>query len=97
MKSPSSASQFFVSRFLSWGACLWPTLLLAHPGHYHPEETDEFDFLRATFFHSHGALDYLVGVVFLVSLACCFLSGKPAVRLAGLAAAVGSLAAIPLF
>ena len=54
--------QAAASRLLVWSVCLMPSVLMAHPGQYHPDETDEFDFLRASFFHMHGALE--------LSLAC---------------------------
>ena len=64
---------------------------MAHPGHYHPDETDEFDFFRATFFHTHGALEYvLAGLVVTSIMVFCF-NRKPAVRLGALVMAVGSL------
>jgi hypothetical protein len=95
--SPSQQHQAQFSRTISGLLGLWPTLLLAHPGHYHPEETDEFDFFKATFFHSHGALDLVLAVVFLASLAGYFFGGKPVIRLASIATAVSALVAIPLF
>lgn len=96
-RSPSQQHQVRFSRTLSGFLGLWPTLLLAHPGHYHPEETDEFDFFKATFFHSHGALDLLLALVFLVSLVGFLFGGKPAIRLASIAMAMAALVAIPLF
>ena len=71
-------------------------MLFAHPGHYHPDETDEFDFLRTSFLHSHGALDYLLAAVVVASLAVALLSGRPNVRIGALAAALGSLALLPI-
>ncbi len=84
------------ARLLSAAVCLFPTLLLAHPGHDHPDETDEFDFLRASFLHSHGALDYLVAAVIATSLAVVVFHGKPVVRLGALVAAMGSIALLPI-
>lgn len=89
--------QRFSTRLFVLLVVLCPALLQAHPGHYHPEETDEFDFLRTTFLHSHGAVDYLVAVVFLSSISCLIFSGKRSVQLAGLAAVIGSLVLLPLF
>jgi hypothetical protein len=71
-------------------------MLFAHPGHYHPDETDEFDFLRAAFFHSHGALDYILAGLFLSSVAVAWLHRKPAVRISALVAALGSLCLLPV-
>jgi hypothetical protein len=85
-----------VSRLVLAAASLLPSLALAHPGHYHPDETDEFDFLRATFFHSHGLLDYVLAAVILVSVAVACLHGRPAVRIGAMAAALGSLVLLPI-
>ena len=76
--------------------CFFPALLLAHPGHYHPDDTDEFDFFRATFLHSHGALDYLIGAIIVSSLAVVCLHGKIKVRIAAMIVALGSLALLPI-
>lgn len=76
-------------------ACL-PGKLLAHPGHYHPDETDEFDFFRATFFHSHGVLDYILAAVALGSIATAWFTGRPSVRFSALALATGSLVMLPI-
>jgi hypothetical protein len=85
-----------VTRVVGVLTCLFPTLLVAHPGHYHPDETDEFDFFRATFFHSHGALDYvLIGLV-VASLAVVVLNGKPGLRVSALAVALISLVLLPI-
>jgi len=85
------------ARWICAAACLCPALLLAHPGHYHPDETDEFDFLRATFFHSHGALDYILAGLFISSIAVVCLHGKPAVRISAAFAALGSIIMLPIF
>ena len=84
-------------RWICAGASLFPLLLSAHPGHYHPDETDEFDFLRATFFHSHGALDYVLAAVAISSIAVACYNAKPALRISAAALAVGSLALLPIF
>ncbi|MEO5916721.1 MAG: hypothetical protein ABIS50_21010 [Luteolibacter sp.] len=78
-------------------ACFFPSWLLAHPGHYHPDETDEFDFLRATFFHSHGSLDYVIAAVAITSIAVACFSAKPTITIGALAATLGSLALLPIF
>ncbi|MEX1115841.1 MAG: hypothetical protein WEB53_11375 [Akkermansiaceae bacterium] len=92
-----------ISRVSRWGSsaprllvaviCLFPTYLLAHPGHHHPDETDEFDFLRATFFHSHGVLDYLLAGVALSCVLVACLHGRSAVRIGAVLVALGSLVA----
>ena len=76
---------------------LFPTLLLAHPGHYHPDEADEFDFLRATFLHSHGALDYVLAAVAISSIAVACLNGRPVIRIGAAALALGALVSLPIF
>lgn len=97
MKLQSSSSFFrSASGFFFAVICLLPALLSAHPGHDHPDETDEFDFLTAMFFHSHGALDYLVAAIAVVSLALVCFHGKASVRIAALAAAAGSIALLPI-
>ena len=83
-------------RLLCATVCLFPSLLLAHPGHYHPDETDEFDFFRALFFHSHGTLDYVIAAVALLSLAVVCFHGKSSVRIAALVAAAGSCSLLPI-
>ena len=83
-------------RFFAFLACLLASALQAHPGHYHPDETDEFDFLRAMFFHSHGSLDFVVVSVIAGSLAFAWFHRQPAVRLGALAAAAGAIAMLPI-
>ena len=83
-------------RFIGGGLFLLPSLLQAHPGHYHPDETDEFDFLRSSLFHSHGAFDIVIAVVVIASLAVALLHSRPSVRVSALAAALGSLAVLPM-
>ncbi len=86
-----------VKRLVFAGVCLIPALASAHPGHYHPDETDEFDFLRATFFHTHGTLEYVLACLVVVNMAVICLSQKPAIRFGALALAVASLSAIVAF
>jgi hypothetical protein len=85
-----------VTRLLGVVTCFLPTLLLAHPGHYHPDETDEFDFLRATFLHSHGALDFVLIGLALASLAVVLLNGRPGLRITALAVGLASLSLLPI-
>jgi hypothetical protein len=80
---------------ISAATALVPSLLSAHPGHYHGE-TDEFDFIRATFLHSHGALDYVLAGVALASIAVVCLHGRPPVRISAMILAAASLALIPV-
>lgn len=80
---------------MSAAAGFVPSLLFAHPGHYHGE-TDEFDFIRSTFLHSHGALDYLLAGVAFASIAVVCLHGRPPVRIGAMILAAASLSLIPL-
>ncbi len=84
-------SQPFVSRLVFVAILLFPTLLLAHPGHYHPDETDEFDSFRAFFFHSHGVFDIVLMAVAAVAIFVACFNGKPPVRLGAVIVALGSL------
>ncbi|RYD21349.1 MAG: hypothetical protein EOP88_11725 [Verrucomicrobiaceae bacterium] len=94
--SQSSRLLRSASRLTGAAACLLPALLLAHPGHYHPDETDEFDFFRATLFHTHGSLDYVLAAVAIVSMVLACMSGKPAVRITAMIASLGSIALLPI-
>jgi hypothetical protein len=82
-------------RWICFFIALLPSLALAHPGHYHPDETDEFDFFRTTFFHSHGALDYVLAGVALGSVGLALMLKKRSSRLGALALAVVSVAVFP--
>ncbi len=73
-----------------------PSLLMAHPGHHHPDEADEFDSFRATFLHSHGMLDYFLVVIAFISLAMFFFHHRPIIRVSALAAMICSLASLKL-
>jgi len=84
------------SRLLCWSVCLSPSLLLAHPGHYHPDETDEFDFLRATFFHTHGALELSLVCGVIAAVFVAWVHKTPLVRLSALAMGLGSIVAIAI-
>lgn len=75
---------------------VFSSLLFAHPGHYHPDETDEFDFFQATFFHSHGVVDFLLLGVFFINIAVSLLHSKPKAKLCTLVVALCSMGLIPL-
>lgn len=87
----------FVTRLTGVFICLYPSLALAHPGHYHPDETDEFDFFTSTVAHSHGALDWVLIALVGVSLASAMFGAKPAFRISALAVGLGSLSLLPIF
>ena len=84
------------ARWMSAVVCFAPALLSAHPGHYHPDETDEFDFLRATYLHSHGALDYVLAAIIISCIALACYNSKPAIRISAGALALGALAMLPI-
>lgn len=86
-----SPLQHCLARWVCAMICLSPSLAMAHPGHYHPDETDEFDFFRSTILHSHGALDYVLIGVAAFSLAVAILKTGTSVRLGACALAVGAL------
>ncbi len=97
MKSfPSSLWLRLVTRLVGVATCFFPSLLFAHPGHYHPDETDEFDFFRATFLHSHGALDFVLIGLALASLAVVVFNGRPGLRISALAVGAVSLSLLPI-
>ena len=83
-------------RWISAAACFVPALLSAHPGHYHPDETDEFELLRATFLHSHGGLDYVLAGIAISCIAVACYTSKPALRISAATLALGALAALPI-
>ena len=91
-----SNEQTTVVRLFCTAACFLPSLLMAHPGHYHPDETDEFDFFRGTFFHTHSAVEYVVAALVIASISLGCLNLKPVVRLGAVALALGSLCMLPL-
>jgi hypothetical protein len=85
-----------LNRLLCAVFCLFPSVLLAHPGHYHPDETDEFDFFTSAVAHSHGVFDFvLIGLV-IVALASAVLCVKPVFRISALAVGLGSLSLLPI-
>jgi len=69
-----------------------PALAAAHPGHYHPDEEDEFDALRADYLHLHGYLEIGLALVALTGFCVFRLHSNRKVRLAAAFAAGGSLA-----
>ena len=70
----------------------FPSLLMAHPGHYHPGEEDEFDALRANFLHLHGNLEIGLAALALAAVVVFGISSKRPVRIAAAIAFGGSLA-----
>ena len=75
----------------------FPSMALAHPGHAHPDETDEFDFFLSQVFHSHGLLDYVIIAVMIGSLLGACFAEKQVLRICALVAGLGSLSLLSLF
>ncbi len=88
MNTPRFASTLARCRNLILAGCLLPTLAMAHPGHYHPGEKDEFDTLASGVLHPFSGLDHL-----LIALAAGAIAMAMGKRL-GLAAAASFLAAL---
>ena len=55
---------------------------LAHPGHYHPGEEDEFDALLSNFLHLHGYLEFGLVSLALAAAVLFFTNRNRPVRLA---------------
>lgn len=67
----------------------------AHPGHYHPPgEEDEFDALRADWFHLHGWLEITLAVTALAAVIVFQKSRRSGIRIGAALAFGGSLALI---
>ena len=61
MKLPSISNPLqSVRRLLFASLVLMPTLVSAHPGHFHPGEEDEFDAFTSGFLHPFPGLDHLL-------------------------------------
>ena len=74
-----------------------PTLAMAHPGHFHPGEEDEFDALRASFLHLHGAWEISLALAALVAIAIFIVNKNRRIRVGAALAFGGSLALIAAF
>ena len=81
-------------RTIAAGLVFLPSLALAHPGHYHPGEEDEFDALRANFLHLHGTLEISLAFLALASVLVFMINKNRRVRTAAALAFGGSLACI---
>ena len=73
---------------------LVPSILVAHPGHYHPDEEDEFDQLRADYFHLHGYLEIGLAAVALIAIGVLHFHSNGKVKIGAALAFGGSLALI---
>jgi hypothetical protein len=77
---------------------LAPSIASAHPGHYHPPgEEDEFDQLRADYFHLHGYLELGLIAVAVAAIAVFRFHSNRKVRIAAAIAFGGSIALIAAF
>lgn len=74
------------------GLLLLPSIALAHPGHYHPGEEDEFDALRANFLHLHGTLEIGVACIGMASAIVFIINRNKPVRITAAIALSTSLA-----
>ena len=90
-RTPLTASRGF-QKLLAAGLVLLPALASAHPGHYHPEEHDEFDALRANFLHLHGNLEIGLLVLAAVCAITFHVSRSRPLRIAAALACGGALA-----
>jgi hypothetical protein len=70
---------------------------MAHPGHFHPGEEDEFDALRANFLHLHGAWEISLALLALAAVAVFQINKNRRIRMAAALAFGGSLALIAAF
>lgn len=89
-----NTSLFQPSNYLAAALCLIPTLAMAHPGHHHPGEEDEFDAFRANFFHLHGYLEIGLATLSLASVGLFLMNRNRPVRIAAAITISGSLATI---
>ena len=71
-----------------------PAIAAAHPGHYHPGEEDEFDQLRADYFHLHGYLEIGLAVLALTAYVVFRIHSNRKVRIGAVLALGSSLALI---
>ena len=85
------------SRFAILALLAVPTLAIAHPGHFHPGEEDEFDALRANFLHLHGSLEIGLAILALTAVGVFMFNKNRRVRTAAALAFGGSLALIAAF
>jgi len=86
------------SRLFAAGLGLLPLLAAAHPGHYHPPgEEDEFDQLRADWFHLHGFTEFFLAATLIGSLLVFRLHKNRNVRIGAIVAFGASLTLLAAF
>jgi len=81
-----------IGKFLAAGIYLIPALALAHPGHFHPGEEDEFDAIRSEFLHLHGNLEIGLAILALAALLVFGFHRNSRIRLVAAVTLGGSLA-----
>ncbi len=93
MKQPSRITSI-IRKASTAAIVLLPSLAMAHPGHYHPGEEDEFDALRANFLHLHGAWEIGFAITALAAVAVLKFNKSQLARITAALALGGSLAFI---
>ncbi|WP_035609447.1 hypothetical protein [Haloferula sp. BvORR071] len=81
-------------RLLLFLLLLLPSIAAAHPGHYHPDEDDEFAKLRSDYFHLHGYLEIGLVAVALAAMAVFRYHSNLRVKIGAVVAFGASLAMI---
>ena len=95
---PISSNRRTLSRLSAGFLALLPAIASAHPGHYHPPgEDDEFDQLRADWFHLHGMTEFFLAAILVGSLLVFRLHKNRNVRIGALVAFGGSLTLLAAF
>lgn len=69
-----------------------PVTGMAHPGHYHPGEEDEFDALRSDWLHLHGAWEISFMLIAIAAALVFHFNKRRGIRIAAAFAFGGSLA-----
>jgi len=70
----------------------FPALVMAHPGHHHPGEEDEFDALRSNWLHLHGAWEISFALIAVAAVLVFHFNKRRGIRIAAAFAFGGSLA-----
>jgi hypothetical protein len=71
-----------------------PSLAMAHPGHFHPGEEDDFDSIRANFLHLHGTFEISLALLALAAAVVFQINRNRRIRVGAALAFGGSLAFI---
>lgn len=87
-----------ISRLSAAFLAFLPAIAAAHPGHYHPPgEEDEFDQLRADWFHLHGLTEFFLAAILISSLLVFRLHKNRTIRIGAIVAIGGSLTLLAAF